>query len=417
MQRKLLITAMLLASGAVWAAADEPVQPATSAIPASDGRAPNDAIGIKLGPGLRASASVGLESIYNSNFFLQESNPKSSFGFVLTPNVVVKRKAKKWTYELGAALETAKYTGIDQGPSTYLDTKFNGNFYWDAETRHHISGDFYSKYGHDPFGSFRTENGFNVAQGLDKWWESAGHLRYRFGAHGALINLESELGLLGRRYATNRDQTNILDYRQWTARETAFFNISSKTALLAEVFHLNNGYYTEIPNFPGRDSQENHYRVGFHWLATGTTSGDVRIGKYRREYDNPQVPRVSATDWAASLSWAPLVYSVFTFQSGVESQRSYLAGVPLIENRFETVDWTHEWSYRLRTRLAYSHINSEFVGSSRLDTIDTVGAETNYLSSLRWMWLGGVSYSHRNSNQTGRDYDDTLVYLGVRYTR
>jgi polysaccharide biosynthesis protein VpsM len=386
----------------------------TGVIPRSSAEAPNDAVGFRLAPGLRATANVGLVGAYNSNFFLQESNPQSSFGFVLTPSVLFLKETKKLKYQFGVGLEAARYTNVDVGPNSYLDGSVKGRFDWDAETRHHFSGDYYSNYSHDPFGSFRTENGFNVSDALDKWLETGGRFRYRFGASGALINLESEGGLVGRRYQTNRSQTETLDFRSLSARETAYVNVSSKTALIAEYVHTNFGYYTGALS---RDSQENHYRAGVHWLATNTTSGDIRVGRFHRTFDNSQISDQSGTDWTASLTWAPLVYSVFTLQSGMQTSQSYLAGVALIANRFELVDWTHDWTYSLRTRAVYSHVNSEFLGSGRLDKIDTFGFETNYLSSQRWMWLADASYSRRNSTNASRDYNNTSIYLGLRYSR
>ena len=415
--KRLIVAGLVFLAAGSSQAADTPVAPGTTVIPSSDGRAPNDAVGVKLAPGLRATAGVVLESVYDSNFFHQPDNPQSSFGFVLNPNVLLLREAKKLKYQIGIGAEAAKYTGIDQGPDKYLDAYLNGNFSWSAATRHRISGDFYAKYGHDPFGSFRTENGFSVFDDLDKWGESAGHLRYRFGASGALINLEGEIGALRRRYTTNRTQTDILDYRELSASETLFVNVSSKTAFLAEVSHLDHGYLSEVTGFGRRDSQETHYLAGIHWVATGTTSGDVRVGKLRRDFDNPAFEKTNATDWAATVSWAPLVYSVITFQTGLQAERSYLAGVQLIENRYEAVDWKHDWSYSFRSRLAFTHLNSEFLGSSRVDNVNTAALEVNYLASQRWMWMTGTSYSRRNSNEALRSYNDTSIYAGVRYAR
>lgn len=414
MKNALLAGSFLLFTGLVHA---DPALDTQGVIPRSSAEAPNNAVGVSLAPGLRGTASVGLESSYNSNYYLQADNPQSSFGFVLTPNVLLLREAKNIRYQFGAGLEAAKYTNVDQGPDSYLDSTISGKLEWNPLTRHRFAGDYYTKFSHDPFGSFRTENGFNVGQPLDKWVETAGHVSYRYGAQGALFNLESAVGVTARRYTTNRDSTAILDFRSISLRETGYVNVSSKTSFLAEVEHDNTGYYKDAPSFPGRDFQENHYRAGVHWLATGTTSGDIRVGRFRRSYDNPQVPKNTATDWLATLTWAPLAYSVFSVQTGVQSAQSYLADVQLIENRFELVDWTHDWSYSFRTRLLYTHVNSEFVGSSRTDNIDTVGAEANYLSSQRWMWLTGASYSHRTSDIAARDYNDTSVYMALRYSR
>lgn len=412
MQKVLLATSMFFFASLVQA------QEAISTnAPRSSAEAPNDAVGVHLGPGLRGTAGVGLVSIYNSNFYLSEDNAKSSFGFVLTPNVLLQRKGPKLTFEVGAGLEAAQFTNVDVGPDNYLDGAINGKLDWAALTRHHLFLDYTTRYGHDPFGSFRTENGTPVDQGLDKWLQSSVNGMYRFGAPGALINLETRVGWIGRQYQTNRTASQYLDFQSWEVGETAFFNVSSKTSLLAEVYYSDTSYDNNPTGFESRDYQTTHYRVGMHWIATGTTSGDIRIGKMHREFDDPQQKSTDQLDWNATVSWAPLVYSVFTVQTGVQSQQSYLAQVQFIQNRFGLIDWTHQFSNYFRTRVIYSHVNSAFSGSARVDKIDTFGLEGNYIFSKRWMGVAGASFSRRDSNQVGLDYNDTAAYLGVRYGR
>ncbi|TXI81876.1 MAG: hypothetical protein E6Q40_13100, partial [Cupriavidus sp.] len=342
---------------------------------------------------------------------------KSSFGFVLTPDILLLREAKQIKFQLGAGLEAAKFTNVSIGPDNYVDGNFNGKLNWTPLTRHRFSADFTTRYSHDQFGAFRTETGFDPSEGLDKWLQTDVNGIYRFGAPGALINLETAAGWTGRRYDTNRDQTEFLDFRIWKVRETAYFNVSSKTSLVAEVIRSDFGYYHEYNGQPSRDFIETRYRAGVHWVATGTTSGDLRIGRLHRSFENPNRDNVNGLDWSATASWAPQTYSVFTIQTGNQSQQSYVAGVQLIQNRYGVVDWTHSFSNYFRTRLAYSRINSEFVGSPRVDNINTYAIEANYLATKRLMGTAGAAFTRRNSNVADRDYDDTSVYLGVRYNR
>jgi hypothetical protein len=419
-KKKILLLGLLLMSASVYAA-DQPQAgsntPARAQSPDSAGQAPNEAVGIKLGPGLRGLAGVTFRSTYISNFFLQEQNPQSAFGFLLAPNLLVVGEKKQLRYQLGAGLDAAKFTNVSSGPSKYLDANVSGNYSWKAGTRHHFSGDALSKYGHDPFGSFRTENNVPLDQGLDKWIENSGNLRYRYGADGATINLESELGADIRRYETNQQFSQYLDYRMISARETVFYNVSSKTSLLAEVLHSNQIFYTQAPGFPKRGGQENIIRGGMHWRATAKTTGDIRIGQYTHGLDDPSRPTVRAFDWAATVSWAPLVYSVITLQTGNQQQPSYLANVFYIQNRYVSLNWVHDWSSALRTRVAVDRVYSDFVGSSRQDRVNTGTFEADLRASQRWFWLAGTTYSRRSSNEVERGYNYTLAYLGLRYQR
>jgi len=412
MQKMLVASLMLFSVGAAQAQD-------VGNTPSSSGLAPNDAVGVHLAPGLRGTASVGFSTIYNSNYYLTQSDAKPSFGLVLTPNVLFQREMDKVKYEVGAGLEGVKYTDINQGPTGYLDAMVNGKFDWAALTRHNFSFDYNTRFGHDPFGSERTELGIPLNQGLDKWIQTGVSGRYRFGAPGALINLETEAGWTGRSYKTNRTETAYLDFRTWNVGETAFFNVSSKTAFLAEVIHSDTTYNTEVSGFPSRDYKSMQYLVGMHWLATGATSGDVRVGRVNYTFDNSAQSPFSSLDWNAKIKWAPLVYSTFTIQTGEQSQASYLANVQFLQNRYGLIDWTHEFSYQLRSRVSYSHVNTTFIGApdNRVDRLDTFALEANYLLTPRWTGTAGTSYSRRNSTEDGRNYGDTSVYIGIRYNR
>jgi hypothetical protein len=417
--KKILLASLLLAAGSAYgqdqqsAPADAP-QSASAA--ESSGQATNNVVGVKLAPGVRGVADIGFETVYNSNFYLQDSNPQSAFGFLLSPSIGIVGDSGDYRYQMGAGLEAARFTNVEAGPNSYLDAIVKSKASWAPLTRHHFSADIQSKYGHDPFGSFRTENGLPLSEGLDRWIQNSGYLTYRYGADSAKLNLESAIGIDVRRYQTNRDATRYLDYRIMTARETAYYNVSSKTALLAEIIHSNQIFYSQTPGFPTHDAQENRIRVGMRWLATAHTYGDVRIGQYRHDSDSSQLRRIRAIDWAATLNWAPLVYSVITLQTGNQSQQTYLADVSYIENRFATLLWRHDWSSALETRASATYLDSEFIDSSRQDHIGLFSAEADYRASLRWMWIAGASYSKRTSNIAARGYNNTSVYLGVKYS-
>ena len=412
MHKKLLACSVFFFAGLAQA------QDAIDTAQSSAGQATGNVVGVHLAPGLRGTAAVGFQTIYNSNYYLTEDDAKSAMGFVLTPSVLLQRVGPRLKYEVGGGLEATKYTNVDVGPDSYVDGAVTGKLDWAALTRHRFSFDYTTRFSHDPFGSSRTESGIALDQGLDKWIQTNVHGRYRFGAPGALINLETQVGWLGREYKTNRDQTQILDFKSWEVSETAYFNVSSKTSFLAEIIHGDVTYDTETPGFPSRDYQTNHYRVGMHWIASGTTTGDIRIGKLTRNFDNPNKDSKSGVDWNATISWAPVVYSTFTFQTGVQSQQSYLANVQLLQNRFGLIDWTHKYSNYLSSRVVYSHVDTEFIGAvHRVDKLDTFAIEGNYLVSQRLIGTLGASYSRRDSDQAERDYGDTSVYLGVRYAR
>ncbi|MGH8461593.1 MAG: outer membrane beta-barrel protein [Stenotrophobium sp.] len=385
-----------------------------TATPAGSDQKSGDLPGVKLGPGVSAVATIGAEAIHTSNMYLQDQNAESAFGYLVSPGLLIVGQGSQINYEVGAGLEAAKYN-VSQGPGSYLDANFKLKSTWEPMTQHHFRGDFTSQFGHDPFGVGRTEGTTPVGATLDKWIDNTGHALYRYGAYDANINLETELGFQVHRYRTNEAITQYLNYRVLSVRESAYYNVSSRTALVAEILHDQASFFEQRPGTFTLDGNETRIRAGIRWLATAHTTGDLRVGEARHNQDASQLQSTHSVDWVATLTWAPLSYSVVSLQSGSQTAQSYLAAVSYIQNRFESLSWTHNWSSDFLTRANLTHLDSKFVGSSRTDHINTIGAEADYRATQHWLGLLGASYSRRSTDEAGLGYRDATVYLGVRY--
>ncbi|MGH8453062.1 MAG: hypothetical protein ACRESW_00775, partial [Nevskiales bacterium] len=242
------------------------------------------ALGIKLGPGSRLLLSMDSAVTYYDNYYYTPSNKESAIGLVVKPAAEVAVGRGQLNYSISAVADAAALN-LEGDQDDYLDTALSGKFNWAPLTRHQFRGSIYRLDDHDPFGTRRTEGTASATARLDEWAQTGANLVYRFGAPQAKINLEGGIGTMDRSYSTNRSFTRFLDHDIDTLSGTVFYNVSSKTALVAEVIAADISYDDVAPGSISRAGDLTRYRVGAIWQATGNTSGDIRIGKVEREFD------------------------------------------------------------------------------------------------------------------------------------
>ncbi|MGH8530094.1 MAG: outer membrane beta-barrel protein [Nevskiales bacterium] len=401
-----------------------------AAIAQEDAGAP---VGIKLAPGVRAVALLDADLAYTSNFFYQPDNEKSSVGVILKPGLKIEGDKGAFVYNLGLIGDIGKYD-VRGDLDDYEDTRFDAGFTWDAATRHRFGARFIRLDDHDPFGTVRTESSAVGQRDLDEWHENQFDLTYRFGANDAKINVELGTGTRDREYDTNRGFTQFLDFSIDEVRAAVLYNLSSKTALLADIIDSDISYDENLVGFP-RDGEEQRIRAGVRWKATGKTIGDVRVGKVKREFDDPAARDFDETDYDASLTWSPRVQTQLSARIGRASLESYLVETRFIDNEFYILDWTQDWSSLFRTSLSYGRSEQLFVDSAvdgspaagvqsigeRQDEIDSWTLLGTYRLSSSLQLRGGLSRVERTSNlldpltqrQTA-DYDNDTAFIGVR---
>ncbi len=387
-------------------------------------------VGIKLAPGVRAVALLDAEVAYTSNFFFQTDDEVSSTGVIFKPGLKIEGDKGDLVYDVGITGDIGKYD-VRGDLDDYEDTAFEAGFKWDAATRHHFGARVIRLDDHDPFGTVRTESPNFAERDLDEWHQNQIDLTYRFGASDAKINVELGGGTRDKEYDTNRDFTRFLDVSVDEARAAVFYNLSSKTAVLADIIDRDISYDENVLGFP-RDGEEQRIRLGARWKATGKTIGDVRVGKVTREFDDPAARDFDETDWDASVTWSPRLQTQLSLRTGRASLESYRTDTRFIDNQFYILDWTQDWSSLFRTSLSYGRSDQAFIDSDRdpatpapdgerEDDIDTWTLLGTYRLSSSLQLRGGLSRSKRESNLldpvTRRqlaDFENDVAFVGVR---
>ncbi len=373
------------------------------------------ALGMKVGAGSRLLLSLGVGTRYASNYYYQEDDEESAIGLVVRPSALLLTDRGALRYQFSATAEAGAFD-LEGDADDYIDGGLGAKFDWKPLTRHYFSGGASWISDHDTFGTRRTEASGLLDRKLDRWEQTAGNLLYRFGAPEAKINLEGELSAYDREYTTNRDSTQFLDFDSVSLRGTAYYKISSKTSLLAEVIGADIDYDKIALGSASRSGEITRYRLGARWLATGKTTGDVRLGRVERDFDSSVQKDYDEFDWQVSVNWEPRTRDRLSLTTGREPEESYLNAASLIDNRYYRLRWEHDWTSMFKSRLTYTFSDLDFRGIDRLDEVQEWSLDLEYKPARRWALFGEIALQERDSNQVLRDYDNTVISAGIRLT-
>jgi hypothetical protein len=332
---------------------------------------------------------------HDSNVQLSSSNPRGSSVSIVSPYLRVEGRAGQHKLNATARADSGHYA--NSSGDNYTDASLIGNGDFSFSERSGLKLRAEDRRGHDPRG---TTN-ITLSSEPDRYNQPLIDGIFGYGAKGAAGRIELEAGALRRSYVNNRLYTDVLDRRQTNFGATFFWRVAPKTELLAEGRRINFKYDTSTP----LNSAETRLYVGAKWEATAATEGTVRIGRLKKDFDDPTVDDISSSSWEVGVRWSPRTYSVFDLTTSKQTYESTGAGSAMLTT-YTALAWSHDWSSRVRTQLQAAKRKDDFPGAlpARTDNTTITGANIGY-QFRRWMRLG-ASYLH-----TSRDSDvATYVY-------
>ena len=233
---------------------------------------------------------------------------------------------------------------------------------------------------------------------------------YTYGAHEATGQIVVSGRVEDKSYDNFRTITAAQDRMTKTLTGTFYYRISPKTRLLAEARLRDIDYDLSSVTL---DSHETRLQFGAEWDATAKTSGRVKFGVLRKDYDDDSRDTLTTSSWEAGVNWAPRTYSVFDLSTSRTAEESGGAEDYIDSTRW-TLGWTHGWSDRFSTRLSHTLLNEEYEGTTVDNDTNTTALGLNY-DMRRWLTLG-ADFSHKSfsSNIAGADYDSNEVIFRVQ---
>ncbi|MGH8131314.1 MAG: outer membrane beta-barrel protein [Steroidobacteraceae bacterium] len=361
----------------------------------------------------RASADVSLSGIYTDNFYYgTAAEPvESALGAVIAPRAIYKATKGRFDLLATAGVEAAAFNR--EPADDYEDGGINLNTSWLATRRGRLDLRAGFQRSHDPFGINRTENATVRDQDLDIWHSMQGGMLFHYGAPEATLNAEVGLSALEKSYQTNEAATRFLGYTSTSLNYTVFYNFSPKTAALFDFIRSDIQLDESFGAIDTRSGDEYRVRAGVRWLATGKTSGDLRVGTYRREFEEVGGSE-QGLDWQATVQWAPRARTLIDLEATRGSQESYRADTQVNITRSAVVRWKQYWGARASSQLSVGQATTEFVGIARKDTAYNVRLGLDYMLSQSLSAVMAADSFNRTSNEPTSEFDRVSATVGIR---
>lgn len=364
--------------------------------------------------------SIYAALIHDDNIFRSADAERSSLITVLSPSLLAIFKPPRHRFQLRYTGEFASYAR--SSADSYDDHELQGAALFELGRRGLLDLVGVLEDGHETRGAGLSE-GLEPGSGSflsepDEYRQASVGSKLTYGATGTKGRLVFEAGRRDLEYSNNRDRTRFFDYDQIYGGATFYLRVMPSTSLLLSVRTNEFDYRVDRSSQPSLNSSEHRFLVGATWDITGKSTGTVRFGYVEKKYDESARPKFAGTSWDADIRWSLRSYSHLDFAtSRYPSEVRSLTG-DVIDNTVYSVAWNHDWTSRIRTRLATLQSREDFRGSTeaRVETLTRHGLTIAY-EMRRWLtWEFEVSATSRDSNIDRFSFDLNVVRLGANLT-
>lgn len=230
-----------------------------------------------------------------------------------------------------------------------------------------------------------------------------------YGAKDAIGRFELEGSMMQKRYENNLAVTKINDVDLGMLSGSFFYRIMPKTSL---VFELRNYWSDYSVSASTRDNTDTRVYVGATWDITDKTSGTVKVGVSRKNFNSNLYSDASTRSWEGSVRWLPLTYSSLTLMTMRAPVDSTGLGDYLL-NTSTNLIWNHRWSRSLSSRATVGSFKIDYINAPREDRITNYGLGLFMDVSRNARLSVDYTYSERSSNQADNDFRRKVLMLGI----
>jgi hypothetical protein len=244
----------------------------------------------------------------------------------------------------------------------------------------------------------------------DRWRGIGAQATAGYGARSAQGRIELDLGLTDKQYSNNPSVTDPLNVSTLYTAGRFFYRTGPRTRLLTELRHTRFDYDTGLLS-----NDETRLLGGFTWDLTATTTGVVRAGYVRKDFERPTLSDYSAFTADAALRYLLRSYSVLEVAAGRVPSDTGGTGFFTVDT-YVAGSWTHRWAGYLSTRALAAYLHQDVRGADRTDKTATLSLG-GYYDMRPWLRLGAeLQHTNRNSPDLRFDYSRNLVLFTVGAT-
>ncbi len=363
---------------------------------------------------------------YESNVFATESNTRDDFIWVIQPSVDVRSDFNNHALNFSASGNIGRF--FDFSSENYADYRAQVNGRYDISRDSSVSGLLFSRRDHEG----RSDPNFDVSLatgavvprfaepvnyftngGEASFNQRFNRLRFRLTGLAQYTSYQDAELITGR--TESQEDRDRWDY-SGTARVGYEF-IQGYEAFIQGSYSWTR--YRLSQDFGGINRDSDGYEVvgGLSTDLTGLITGEIYAGYLSKTYDDPTLKDFSGLALGGRLNWAVTqLTSVTGSLSRQVRESTFSRGSQIASSYNRTVAALGVDHELLRTLLLNGRLQwrqDDFNGVDRTDNVYTLGVGASYQLSRYVFVNGGYTYEKRNSNLSGFDYSDNLVYLRV----
>lgn len=230
---------------------------------------------------------------------------------------------------------------------------------------------------------------------------------YTYGARSAANQIDLGASYAQLRYG-NSDGINDDKERNTTGLTTTWYHrIGSNTRGLLEYDHYDFDYLQSESRL---NSKSDAVLAGAEWDFSARTTGKVRVGYERKNFDDSSVDDLSNPTWQVDLKWKPRTYSTFSFVAR-QAMAEGDDGADAVKTTSALFGWRHGWTERITTVAEAGLARYEYEGQERTDDLQDYNLAVEY-AMRRWLDIElGYRYRNDDSDADNQSFERNIFLL------
>jgi len=349
---------------------------------------------------------------YDDNITSVANNEIDSWIMTVVPTIKARADDGVTIYEFTAGAFSGTY--FDSSDDNFIDTNLGGLFdtRLSEQSKVNLKADLI--WGHEDRGTGITEGLGNDQNEPTRYNNQTVSGFYEFGAKSTPARVRLGAQYYNKEYMNQREATRTRDYDSAQTNANFYYDTQSGTTAVLETSINDINYKLDDP-IALRDSKDTNVKVGAEWQISALTSGEVKIGYQKKDFDDAAREDFSGVAWTVNANWSPLSYTRFNIGTGRKA-KDPLQGGDYIKETTYVAGWTHTWSQAVQTNLSYNRMEEDYVGLVRKDTNDSYTASVKY-AFRRFMDISLYStVTDKTSSVPGIEFDRNIVGINFDFS-
>lgn len=230
---------------------------------------------------------------------------------------------------------------------------------------------------------------------------------YTYGARSAANQIDLGASYAQLRY-NNSDGINDDKERNTTGLTTTWYHrIGSNTRGLLEYDHT---VFDYLQSDSRLNSTSDAVLAGTEWDFSARTTGKIRVGYERKNFDDSSVDDLSNPTWQVDLRWKPRTYSTFSFVAR-QAMAEGDDGADAVKTTSALFGWRHGWTERITTVAEAGLARYEYEGQERTDDLREYNLAVEY-QMRRWLDIElGYRYRDNDSDADNQSFERNIFLL------